>query len=364
MACPSRRGEPIGPGTPGLVSVVIPTYNRARLVGRAIESACRQTYEPIEIVVVDDGSTDGTADVVTRFDPRMRYYRQENGGVATARNLGLRHARGEFIAFLDSDDQWHPWKIAAQIAVLRAHPEVGMVWTDMSAVDGSGHVRTARYLRTMYSAYRHVDLARVCPTSGRLGTMWPGAPPDRADDRVHIGEFYSYMFLGNLVHTSTVVLRREWARQAGGFDEELRPSAEDYPYHFRTTALGPVALIDAASTLYVVGELDQLTAPRYEIHIARHDLHTVLHALEHARERIALPPALIAERLAEAYGWVGEEELRLGNRRVARRHLWSSLRQRPRQARAAILLLFTLLPTGAFHRARALRQALRRPRSG
>jgi len=202
-----------------------------------------------------------------------------------------------------------------------------------------------------------VDLARVCPDGGPLGALWPEAPADLANHAVRIGELYSSMFLGNLVHTSTVLLRRAWAQEVGGFDEELH-TGEDYPYHCSTTALGPVALIDAPSTLYVVGEGDQLTAPRYGLDIARHTLRTVLAGLARGREHIALPRAVIAERLARTYAWVGEEELRAGNRAVARRALWVSLRHRPWQARAAALLLLSLLPSGALEEARALRRAL------
>ena len=354
----TARGAPLGPGTSGLVSVIIPTYNRARLVAHAIQSALAQTYHAIEVVVADDGSTDGTAAVTAGYRPRVRYVRQANAGVSAARNLGLRHATGEFIAFLDSDDVWHPWKLAAQVALLRQHPEVGMVWTDMAAVDSEGRVRAPRYLRTMYTAHRDVDIAQACGSTTRLGAVWPDAPGELAAHPVYIGEIYPYMFLGSLVHTSTVLLRRTWAQRVGGFDEALR-TGEDYGYHFQTTALGPVALIDAPSILYAVGESDQLSAPAYGIHIARHTLGTVLGALARSRDRITPPLSRrrIATRLARLHAWVGEEELRAGNRADARRHLWASLRHRLR-ARVAALLLLACLPAAAFDRARAVRHAL------
>ncbi len=356
------QGAPQGPGVPGLVSVIIPTYNRARLLGRAIESVLAQTYEPIEVIVADDGSTDDTADVVTRFGPRVRCERQANAGVSAARNLGLRRARGEFIAFLDSDDAWLPWKVAAQVALLRRRPEIGMVWTDMTAVDGEGRVRAARYLRTMYTAHRDVDIADVCKSTARLGTVWPDAPADLTAQAVYVGEIYPYMLLGNLVHTSTVLLRRTWAQQVGGFDEARR-TGEDYGYHFQTTALGPVALIDAPSIRYAVGESDQLSAPAYRILIARHTLRTVLGALERGRERISPPlsQSRIVTRLARLHAWVGEEELRAGNRPDARRHLWASLRHRLRQPRVAALLLLACLPAAAWNHALALRHAASSP---
>jgi glycosyltransferase involved in cell wall biosynthesis len=106
-----------------LVSVVIPTYNRAHCVGEAIKSVLDQTYKNFEIIVVDDGSTDNTQEVLATFGDRIRVIRQENKGVSAARNAGIREARGEWLAFLDSDDLWLPDKLGIQIADLRRYPE-------------------------------------------------------------------------------------------------------------------------------------------------------------------------------------------------------------------------------------------------
>lgn len=112
----------------GRVSVVLPTYNRATLVGRAIDSALSQTAaELCEIIVVDDGSTDNTAEVVAAYGSRVRYLRQPNAGVSAARNAGIAASTGEFIAFLDSDDLWEPDKIERQLAALRRWPEAVLV---------------------------------------------------------------------------------------------------------------------------------------------------------------------------------------------------------------------------------------------
>ena len=108
-----------------LVSCIIPTYNGERFVGQAIDSIVRQTYAPIEIICVDDGSTDRTQAIVREIGDRVQYIRQENAGPATARNTGARSAQGEFIAFLDSDDIWMPDKLKIQVAHLRNNPDHG-----------------------------------------------------------------------------------------------------------------------------------------------------------------------------------------------------------------------------------------------
>lgn len=100
------------------VSVVIPTYNRARTIGKAIDSVLAQTFKDLEVIVVDDGSKDDTAEVLARYGGQIRLIRQENRGVSAARNSGIRAAHGQWVAFLDSDDEWHPMKLALQIDCL------------------------------------------------------------------------------------------------------------------------------------------------------------------------------------------------------------------------------------------------------
>lgn len=109
------------------VSVIIPTFNRAALVTRAIASVLAQTMSPDEVIVVDDGSTDDTRDVLAQFGNRIRYVFQENQGVAVARNRGIEAAAGRYTAFLDSDDEWLPHKLERQVAHLNAHPEIDFV---------------------------------------------------------------------------------------------------------------------------------------------------------------------------------------------------------------------------------------------
>ncbi len=110
-----------------LVSVVIPTYNRARVVERALKTAFDQTYRNMEIIVVDDGSTDDTEAALAPYKERIRYYYQKNGGASAARNRAIQESRGKYIAFLDSDDEWLPAKIEKQVALLEARPDLSFV---------------------------------------------------------------------------------------------------------------------------------------------------------------------------------------------------------------------------------------------
>lgn len=117
--------------TQPLVSVIIPSYNYGRYVGQAIDSALAQSYPNQEVIVVDDGSTDDTRDRLGAYGSRIRHLHQQNQGLSAARNTGIREARGDYLAFLDSDDAFHPRKTELQMNYLQAHPEVDLVGTEM-----------------------------------------------------------------------------------------------------------------------------------------------------------------------------------------------------------------------------------------
>lgn len=126
-----------------LVSVVIPAYNMAAYIGEAIESLLNQTYKSLEIIVIDDGSIDSTAEIVRRYP--VRYVKQANAGPSVAKNHGLLLATGDYIAVLDADDRSHPERIARQVAFLDENPKVGIVFTDHRNFNSKGPARDTMF---------------------------------------------------------------------------------------------------------------------------------------------------------------------------------------------------------------------------
>ncbi|HVU49940.1 MAG TPA: glycosyltransferase, partial [Polyangia bacterium] len=320
---------------PADVSVIIPTYNRAHLLPRTIDSVLGQTHPGCHVILVDDGSTDGTeAAVRDRYggSPRVRVLRQENRGVSAARNAGLAAATGEYVAFLDSDDVWRPWKVEVQVACLerlRAHG-VGMLWSDMDLADERGAVTVPNANRSQYAAYGLFPMDEMFSSSAALEELAPGVAAHAPGARVHWGDVYRCIALGNLCPTPSVILTRERAREVGGFDESLR-TGEDHAYHLRTCALGPAAFLDVATFTYRKGAGDQLTAPAHRLAIAESSLRTIEDALARDGARLALPPALVARKLARAHASIGALRVDAGQHASARRHLLDGLRRDPRQ---------------------------------
>ena len=327
-----------------LVSVIIPVYNRADLLRRALNSVAAQSWRPIEAIVVDDGSTENIAEVVSDFSGIATLVRQENAGVTAARNRGMKEAKGEFIAFLDSDDYWDADKVSAQVALLRARPELLMVWTDMRAVDESNSVQATRYLRTFYcGSYDRIDKGESMPLTGTLQSLAPQCPQSTRDFRVRIGDIFPDMLYGNVVHTSTALFRRERLIAGGGFDPGLARSGEDYEFHWRTCFFGPAALIDEPLISYRVGAGDQLTSAEWSYERGINALTTVKYWVGAAGEKMNQAGGRVRDRLAELESECGERRV-LNGQEGGLPHLIKSLRLKPLWFRTWVLFALAALP--------------------
>jgi len=153
------------------VSAVIATYNGTRYLTQAVESALAQTYELLEIIVVDDGSAEDIRAIVAPYAPKVKYVRQENGGPAAARNHGIRIAQGDVIALLDDDDLWHPSKTAEQVRLLQAHPECALVYSYPQLVDEEGSLIPNREPDEFPSGSVYLDFLKKNRINSPSGTL-------------------------------------------------------------------------------------------------------------------------------------------------------------------------------------------------
>lgn len=199
------------------VTALIPTFNSERYICETVDSVLAQTCPVHEVIVVDDGSTDRTQEVLASYGNRIRYIRQPNAGPPAARNTGLAQATGDFIALLDSDDLWAPTKIELQIDYLRRHPSCGLVYTDMKTFDESGIVEES------------VKISRNLSLPS--------------------GHIFPEMFHETLFQTSAALVRKSCIDAVGGFDTDLR-MGDDYELFLRISRHYELGYVDEPLVLY------------------------------------------------------------------------------------------------------------------
>lgn len=321
----------------GLVSVVIPTYNRAGTIERAIDSVLGQDYPVIEVIVIDDGSKDDTPDIISRKyskDKRVRYFHFINGGVCVARNSGIQKVRGEFIAMLDSDDYWLPGKLSLQINILNAHPTLSMIWSDIDAINTMGQVVAKKFLRTMYSNYQNFSsLLDIFETESKTENDIP----------YYIGNIAKVLVTGNIVHTSTVVARTECILKAGEYDQSVHPS-EDQDFYYRLCLTGPVALVDTITIYYQIGADDAASGKfrNYELATSALKVFNRLRKLESNDFRI--PKELLEKKETQLYEWVGKASLYKGRMAEARRYLMKRIIRSPFEIHSFLYFVISCMP--------------------
>ena len=245
------------------VSVVIPTYNYGHYVAGALKSALRQTCADLEVIVVDDASTDDTAAVVRPYlaDARVAYHRVPHGGVSAAKNQGIHLARAPLVAFLDADDLWLPRKLERQLAFFRADPELGVVYARRVLMDQDG--RAVPYVQ---------------PT-------------------LHRGDVVRPLFLTNFVCQSAAVVRRAVFAEVGLYDERYPPS-EDWDLWLRAALRYRFDYVDEPLVRYRVGHAS-LTKRSGARLLTR--LEVMRRFLDERGGRKLLPAALVRQAWADTY---------------------------------------------------------------
>ena len=255
-------------------TVVVATHNGQAFLERTLASVLAQTLQPIQVVVCDDGSTDGTPELLERWVDRVTVLRQHNRGVSAARNHGARLARGPYLAFLDHDDVWEPGLLERQTATLAARPECGLVYADSWIIDDADRVHGTR---ARFLDYRE-------------------------------GDVFAELLRGNFIPIETAVMPTAVFRALGGFDERLR-FLEDYELYLRLAARHPVAF-----------QPEPLARYRIHEHNLSHQRRALLEEWVAVLETLLLDPgrpaeqrALLAGEVATRAGEVAWQALKAGD---------------------------------------------------
>ncbi len=239
------------------VSVIIPTYNRMHLIARAIDSVLAQTFTDYEIIVIDDGSKDDTQQILQTYQTKIKYIFQDNQGISEARNRGIQESKGEYIAFLDSDDWWAPEKLTEQVKILNTHKNIGIVYSRMPIINEKGETI--------------------------------GMKPNGASGK----NFKELLEIWGDLPTSTVLTRRECFDKVGTFDKDL-PPMEDIDMWLRISQFYDLYEIEGKTLAYYYRHGTQITANPIKVYEGLTKIYKkILTQYEN------IPTHLIIKRLAE-----------------------------------------------------------------
>lgn len=288
------------------VSVIIPAYNAEAFISQTIESVLAQTYQQLEIIVVDDGSTDGTCRILQRYGDCIRFLHQENKGVSEARNAGVAIATGEYIALLDHDDLWLPEKLDKQIKILDADSDVALVYSDCHRIDINGKL-----------LFKKFDILRP-----------------------HRGRVLAELFLENFIPCPTAVIRKQVLEKVGFFRPDLC-FVEEYDLFLKVAELYPIDFVDAPLAKYRVHE------GGFSRNIERGIREKIVVAEECLKRCPELRHVLRTQarlKLGNLYYTLGHVYFSKTNRKEARRQFAQSLTSYPYQAGAYLFYVLSFLP--------------------
>jgi glycosyltransferase involved in cell wall biosynthesis len=288
-----------------IVSVVIPAFNPGSLIVAAINSVLAQTIEGIEIIVVDDASTESLDELMREYGERVRYIRQEHGGPSVARNRGILLSRGRYVAFLDADDLWMPEKIAKQLPLLEESRETVLVYSDFYKAPSPDSLKTSALA------------AREFWQPGR--------------------EFYS-LLQQNFIHTSSVLVRRAAFADAGLFDVNL-DSGEDLDMWIRLAKIGRLGFVNDILSFYRVHDQQTVNTLKFARSVTYTD--RVMMARWSCDPDVT---EIMRAKVGRDFVKLGRKEMRAGNFRLARRAFWQAATMGQQRLKSMASCLYCLFP--------------------
>lgn len=338
------------------VSVIMPTYNRAKYIKDAVESVLNQTYGDLKLIIVDDGSTDNTEQIITPYlsDSRVCYIKQPNSGSSAARNYGLSMTEGNFVAFIDSDDIWSRDKLAIQINILMALPEVDLVCSDFSAVTGAD-IMERSHIRSYFKVLNEYNLQYNNIFDHILEQPIDGLAQN---EKVYWGNIYNTMLFGNIILTSTCLCRSAIFDSIGVFDTKYR-TLEDYDLYLRISKVFRIALVTQPLIQYRYSN-NQLSG---ENHFERLCLNLIdifkknVGTLD-KNELLKLGSRKIQRRLGMYEAMLGYYYFNKKEMELAKRYYWKSLENNPGYFKSYFYIFFSLLPAGILQLLRRIKHII------
>jgi len=327
-----------------MISVIVPVYNRAHYITECLNSVFKQTFRDYEVILVDDGSTDNIREVLSPYSNRIHYFYKGNGGAASARNMGINKCKGEFVAWLDSDDKWFEYKTEIEAQILKKIPNLGFVYSDFSCFTDSDGIIAQSYIREYLFILKTIKpdflaLFKNKATIRDLGIVSNIIPEAT---KVYWGNLSRFAFIGPMFLPTTVLVRKRCLDKVGYLNEQYE-TGEDYDLHVRLARNFDVAYLDFPTALYRRFHSDQLTSPKMEIKTNKVWLEVATKYAVKDREFYLKNKRFVEYRLAFCYYGLGTAYLRKGEFLPAIKNFILSVIRNPIQKRIYFLLIFSLI---------------------
>ena len=315
--------SPEAPMSPPRVSVIIPVRNGKDYLQEALDSVLQQSFTNLELLLIDDGSTDDDYDRYAVQDERIRVIHLTGKGVSHARNTGMAQARGDLLAFLDADDIWFPGKLQAQVTYFDSHPEVGVVF--------------GKFIR-----WNAQPDGQFPPATSLIedAAQFTSADPERS------GWLYTRLLDGLLVGMNTAVVRRSVYEAVGGFNEAMR-QGEDYDFWLKASRVAQMHSLNGPVALYRIHNASAMHRLSDDSHLVN-----LLHGASlrwglntHGDQQLGRRS--FDKRLAGVYFDHAYAHYWYGNRMIARAAFWQALRRRHRPLRCLAYIVLSYLPVHA-----------------
>ncbi len=328
-----------------LVSIIIPTFNCGNYIEAAIESVLSQEYEPVEIIVIDDGSTDDTVMKLKRYGDKIKYLYQENRGSSRARNVGLSSSCGEFIAYLDADDIWLPGKLSLQVKLMKELPEVGLVFSDFSAIDENGRFVKERYIEDTFFIFKEygVTIKEIFHNYIDIHMDYSGERGNNSF-KIYHGNVLFELFKGNFILPSTTLFRRALIDRIGLIWNEEYKCAQDQDYNLRFAKHFPVAFMDSVTAGYRIKREGKLSGNKNVPILIKNTIYTLERLVKDDRNLFSKKGKLVREVFGKTYLRLAYYYLSENQRAEARKSALCSLKREPLNPRTLGVLFLTYLP--------------------
>ena len=343
-----------------MISVILPTHNRSNLVKYAVESVLGQSYQDIELIVVNDGSTDNTEDTLQPYFSRIHYLYQSQGGPGRARNRGIEAAQGEYIAFIDDDDIWLPFKLELQIELLTKHPELALICTNFKVFDSKSECDS--FIKKYFGLFKRtgLDFDNIFQNKELL-PLGKTLAPVSSSSYFYWGQVFSTIFQGSFIFQSSIIARKKIFLEMGGYDEALSDN-EDYKICLKISQKYSIGYVDVDTLRVKLAENTRSNDSSRRTIFWENNLSIVESALNCSENLQRLTKEIIRSRLSLMYYKIGLYALGDGENAKSRLYLYKLIRITPWKLNPYILWLITFFPRTFIKWGRTTRQRIRNPR--